>query len=106
MGLAHALGGQYDVLIVDRRLPKIDDLEVIAALRGKGINTPALILSALGQIDDRVKGLWAGGDDYLAKPYSFSDCWRDRKCWHVRARVLRKRFIASPTSNSIGLHDV
>ena len=88
MGLAHALGGQYDVLIVDRRLPKLDGLEVIGALRGRGINTPALILSALGQIDDRVKGLRAGGDDYRPSPIRFLNCWRDQKYWHVRARVL------------------
>ena len=55
------LDGQYDVLIVDRRLPKLDGLTVIGSLRSKGIETPALILSALGQIDDRVKGLRAGG---------------------------------------------
>jgi two-component system OmpR family response regulator len=72
-GLAHAIAGKYDVIIVDRRLPKLDGLAVISALRSKGINTPALILSALGQIDDRVKGLRAGGDDYLPKPYSFSE---------------------------------
>jgi two-component system OmpR family response regulator len=72
-GLAHALAGQYDVIIVDRRLPKIDGLAVIGGLRSKGNKTPALILSALGQIDDRVKGLRAGGDDYLPKPYSFSE---------------------------------
>src|SRR4030088_2161414 len=72
-GLAHAIAGKYDVIIVDRRLPKLDGLALITALRSKGINTPALILSALGQIDDRVKGLRAGGDDYLPKPYSFSE---------------------------------
>ena len=72
-GLAHAIAGKYDVIIVDRRLPKLDGLAVIAALRRKGINTPALILSASGQIDDRVKGLRAGGDDYQPKPYSFSE---------------------------------
>src|SRR6478609_9208395 len=72
-GLAMALGGQYDVLIVDRMLPKRDGLSVIGALRAKGMETPALILSALGQVDDRVKGLRAGGDDYLPKPYSFSE---------------------------------
>src|SRR5205814_5810809 len=72
-GLAHALDGQYDVLIVDRMLPKLDGLAVIGTLRGKGIETPALILSALGQVDDRVKGLRAGGDDYLPKPYSFAE---------------------------------
>ena len=72
-GLALALEGQYDVLIVDRMLPKLDGLTVIGTLRAKGIETPALILSALGQVDDRVKGLRAGGDDYLPKPYSFSE---------------------------------
>ncbi len=72
-GLALAMDGQYDVLIVDRMLPKLDGLTVIGTLRGKGIETPALILSALAQVDDRVKGLRAGGDDYLPKPYSFAE---------------------------------
>ena len=72
-GLALALDGQYDVLVVDRMLPKRDGLSVIGTLREKGIDTPTLILSALGQVDDRVKGLRAGGDDYLPKPYSFSE---------------------------------
>src|SRR5580658_5037224 len=68
-GLALAQDGQYDVLIVDRMLPKRDGLSVIATLRANAVETPALILSALGQVDDRVKGLRTGGDDYLAKPY-------------------------------------
>jgi two-component system OmpR family response regulator len=72
-GLALALDGEYDVLIVDRMLPKRDGLSVIGALREKGIETPVLILSALTQVDDRVKGLRAGGDDYLPKPYSFAE---------------------------------
>jgi two-component system, OmpR family, response regulator len=72
-GLAMALDGEYDVLIIDRMLPKRDGLAVIGTLRAEGIETPALILSALGQVDDRVKGLRAGGDDYLPKPYSFSE---------------------------------
>ena len=72
-GLALALDGQYDVLIVDRMLPKRDGLSVVGMLRSRNIHTPALILSALGQVDDRVKGLRAGGDDYLPKPYSFSE---------------------------------
>jgi len=72
-GLALASDGQYDVLIVDRMLPKLDGLSIIAALRSKSVDTPVLILSALGQVDDRVKGLRAGGDDYLAKPYAFSE---------------------------------
>lgn len=63
----------YDVLIVDRMLPERDGLSVISGLREKGNGTPALILSALGQVDDRVTGLRAGGDDYLAKPFAFSE---------------------------------
>jgi two-component system OmpR family response regulator len=72
-GLALAADGNYDVLIVDRMLPRRDGLSLIRALRDKGVQTPVLILSALGQVDDRVKGLRAGGDDYLPKPYSFSE---------------------------------
>src|SRR5512135_351695 len=83
-GLAMALDGQYDVLIVDRMLPKRDGLSLIGALRAKGLETPALILSALGQVDDRVKGLRAGGDDYLPKPYSFSELL-------ARVEVLSRR---------------
>lgn len=65
--------GNHDILIVDRMLPYRDGLSVIAALRVQGIETPVLILSALGQVDDRVTGLRAGGDDYLTKPYAFSE---------------------------------
>jgi len=72
-GLALALEGGYDLLIIDRMLPKLDGLEVIARLRAKNVATPALILSALGAVDDRVRGLRSGGDDYLAKPYSFAE---------------------------------
>ncbi len=63
----------YDVMVVDRMLPQKDGLSVISQLREKGVGTPALILSALGQVDDRVTGLRAGGDDYLAKPYAISE---------------------------------
>ncbi len=72
-GYALARESQYDVLIVDRMLPKLDGLSLISGLREQKIDTPVLILSALGQVDDRVKGLRAGGDDYLAKPYAFSE---------------------------------
>src|SRR5438105_127915 len=83
-GLALALDGRYDVLIVDRMLPKRDGLSLIGALRASSVETPALILSALGQVDDRVKGLRAGGDDYLAKPYSFAELL-------ARVEVLARR---------------
>jgi two-component system OmpR family response regulator len=72
-GLAAALDGEFDVLVIDRMLPKRDGLSVISELRTRGRSTPVLILSALGQVDDRVTGLRAGGDDYLAKPYAFSE---------------------------------
>ena len=72
-GYDRAKDARHDVLIVDRMLPKMDGLALIGALRAQSIDTPALILSALGQVDDRVKGLRAGGDDYLAKPYAFSE---------------------------------
>lgn len=68
-----AQAGAYDALIIDRMLPKKDGLSIISDLREAGDATPALILSALGEVDDRVTGLRAGGDDYLTKPYAFSE---------------------------------
>ena len=72
-GLELAQAGQHDVLIVDRMLPKMDGLTLIKTLRAEGVRTPVLVLSALGEVDDRVKGLRAGGDDYLTKPYAYSE---------------------------------
>ncbi len=72
-GLALASHENYQVLIVDRMLPTLDGLSIISRLRLQNNNTPALILSALGEVDDRVEGLKAGGDDYLVKPFSFSE---------------------------------
>jgi two-component system OmpR family response regulator len=72
-GLFMATGGGYDALIVDRMLPGLDGIAVIGALRAAKIAAPVLILSALGQVDDRVRGLRAGADDYLTKPFAFSE---------------------------------
>jgi two-component system OmpR family response regulator len=72
-GLALAQEGKYDILLVDRMLPRLDGLSVVKELRSQGNRTPVLILSALGDVDDRVKGLRAGGDDYLTKPYAYSE---------------------------------
>lgn len=72
-GLGAARDGGYDVLIVDRMLPKRDGLDVVSTLRAEGDRTPVLILSALGDVDDRVTGLRAGGDDYLTKPFAYSE---------------------------------
>ncbi len=72
-GFSMARDGNYEVLVVDRMLPMRDGLSIIEGLRREGVQTPVLILSALGSVDDRVKGLRAGGDDYLTKPYAFSE---------------------------------
>ncbi len=72
-GLFLALEKDYDIMVVDRMLPKIDGLSVIKSLRAAEHNTPALILSALGDVGDRVTGLRAGGDDYLVKPFAFAE---------------------------------
>ena len=100
---AMAREGAYDVLVVDRMLPKLDGLSLIRSLREQGVDTPVLILSALGQVDDRVKGLRAGGDDYLPKPYAFSELLAASRYWCAaaprRARASR-RLIASPISSS------
>lgn len=72
-GLHLALSGSYDVLVVDRMLPRRDGLSIIRMLRADGNMTPTLVLSALGEVDDRVEGLRAGGDDYLVKPYAFTE---------------------------------
>lgn len=72
-GLFLATTEKYDMLIVDRMLPELDGLTIIKTLRGSGNETPAIILSALGEVDDRVKGLKAGGDDYLVKPFAFAE---------------------------------
>ncbi|MEQ9245821.1 MAG: response regulator transcription factor [Nitratireductor sp.] len=83
-GFSMAETSSYDVFVVDRMLPRRDGLSIIAELRAGGNDTPALILSALGEVDDRVTGLRAGGDDYLTKPYAFSELL-------ARIEVLRRR---------------
>jgi two-component system, OmpR family, response regulator len=72
-GLSLAMSAPYDVLVVDRMLPKRDGLSVVSTIREQGNETPVLFLSALGEVDDRIKGLKAGGDDYLTKPYAFAE---------------------------------
>ncbi len=73
VGLNMALGGNYQVLIVDRMLPSLDGLSLVEQLRQQNNLIPVLVLSALGDVDDRIEGLKAGGDDYLSKPFSFSE---------------------------------
>jgi two-component system, OmpR family, response regulator len=72
-GLSRARSADYAVMTIDRMLPGIDGITVIRRSREEGIVTPALIISALGEIEDRVRGLRAGGDDYLVKPFAFAE---------------------------------
>jgi len=88
-GLQLAQDGHYDVMVVDRMLPGMDGLSIIGAVRDKGDRTPALVLSALGKVDDRVEGLKAGGDDYMVKPYAFVELL-------ARVEALGRR--AAPTA--------
>jgi len=73
LGLGAAQDGEFDVLVVDRMTPNMDGLTMVETLRRQGDQTPVLFLSALGEIEDRVTGLKAGGDDYLVKPYAFAE---------------------------------
>ncbi|MFN3288330.1 MAG: response regulator [Sphingomonadaceae bacterium] len=72
-GLFHATDGRFDVLVLDRMLPGLDGLAVLAALRTAGNQTPVILLSALASVDERVRGLKAGADDYLVKPFALSE---------------------------------
>jgi two-component system OmpR family response regulator len=72
-GLFLALSEKHDVMVIDRMLPELNGLAIIETLRKEGRKTPVLILSALGEVDERVRGLRAGGDDYLTKPFAFAE---------------------------------
>nr|WP_274636376.1 response regulator transcription factor [Microbacterium bovistercoris] len=81
--LAAAVDGMFAVFVIDRRLPGLDGLEIIARLRREGVRTPALILTALGTVHDKVSGLDAGADDYLVKPFDFDELF-------ARLRAIRR----------------
>ena len=98
-GLLQAATGAWDVLIVDRMLPGLDGLSLVRHLRATGITTPVLFLSALGEVDDRVKGLRAGGDDYLVKPYAFSELL-------ARVENLGRRQRAAPVATRLKVADL
>jgi DNA-binding response OmpR family regulator len=96
-GLRLALIGGYDAAVVDIMLPGRDGLSLIAELRARHVSTPVIILSAKGSVDDRVKGLQAGGDDYLAKPFAFSELLA-----RLQALIRRATNTAEPTSLRVG----
>ena len=86
-GLFLATGGGYDVIVLDRMLPGLDGLAVLGALRGAGQGVPVLILSALAHVDERVRGLKAGGDDYLSKPFAAVELVARKKLVRPREEV-------------------
>jgi heavy metal response regulator len=96
-GLNRAIGQPYDVAIVDLMLPKRDGLSLIEELRRRGIMTPVLILSARRSVDDRVRGLQTGGDDYLTKPFAFAELLA-----RVQALVRRATRTPEPTTLTVG----
>ncbi|MDX1715347.1 MAG: response regulator transcription factor [Anderseniella sp.] len=98
-GLDMAGEQAHDVIVMDRMLPGMDGLSVISKLREDGVSTPVLILSALGEVDDKVMGLRAGGDDYLAKPYAFTELL-------ARVETLGRRQSAEPHKTRLQVGDL
>lgn len=92
-GLEYGLSGDYDAAIIDLMLPELDGLELIERLRREQVNTPVLILSAKQSVDDRISGLQKGGDDYMIKPFSFSELLA-----RIQALIRRNRKHTEPTT--------
>jgi two-component system, OmpR family, response regulator len=98
-GFQAAIAQSYDAAIVDLMLPKRDGLSLIDALRRRGVETPVLILSARRSVDDRVKGLQAGGDDYLTKPFAFAELL-------ARVQALVRRASRAPEPTTLKVDDL
>ena len=96
-GLHLALTEPYDAAVVDIMLPKLDGLQVIEKLRKHGVTTPVIILSAKSSVDERIKGLHAGGDDYLVKPFAFSELLA-----RIQALIRRSASLAESTTLTVG----
>lgn len=96
-GLSAALDGAYDVMILDRMVPGLDGLTVVRTLRSASVRTPVLFLTAMSGVDDRVEGLEAGGDDYLVKPFAFSELTA-----RINALVRRPPIAAEKTRLRVG----
>ena len=100
-GLNRAMHETYDALIVDRMLPSLDGLSVIETLRKAGQETPVLIVSALGEVDERVRGLRSGGDDYLVKPYAFAELLA-----RLELLVQRRGRVGAPAETQLCVADL
>jgi two-component system OmpR family response regulator len=98
-GLSQATREAYDVIVVDRMLPGLDGLSLVKALRATGSKVPVLFLTAVGGVDDRVEGLEAGADDYLTKPFAFSEL-------SARLNALARRPPFQPETTALKVHDL
>lgn len=96
-GLARAVGGDYDAITLDRMLPELDGLALVTSLRKAGVQTPVLMISALSDVDERVRGLRAGGDDYLTKPFA-----PDEMVARIEVLLRRQQATARATVLSVG----
>ena len=97
--MGQAMAGSYDVMIVDRMLPGLDGLSLVKALRAAKVLTPAIFLTALGGVDDRIEGLQSGGDDYLVKPFAFGEL-------SARIAALARRPVAQATETALTVGDL
>ena len=95
-GMAYAMSDEYDIITLDRMLPGVDGLTIVTVMRSAGVHTPVLMLSALGDVDERIRGLRAGGDDYLTKPFDLAEM-------AARLEVLlrRQQAPAGPTETTL-----
>lgn len=93
-GLEMARSGNFELWVVDIMMPRMDGLTMLRILRAENNNTPALVLSALGEVDERVEGLRSGGDDYLVKPYAFSEL-------QARIEALLRRMRSTPSQETV-----
>ena len=102
-GLRRARSGEYAVMTIDRMLPDIDGVAIIRRLREEKIFTPALIVSALGEVDDRVRGLRAGGDDYLVKPFAFAELLARVEALARRSESVVKETVSARRGSAFNL---
>jgi len=98
-GLIRAVSGDFDAITLDRMLPRLDGLAIVTVMRGAGVTTPVLMISALSDVDERVRGLRAGGDDYMTKPFASEEM-------AARLEVLLRRQQAAPATTRLKVADL
>jgi two-component system OmpR family response regulator len=98
-GLLRAVSGDFDAVILDRMLPRMDGLAIVTVMRGAEVNIPVLMISALSDVDERIRGLRAGGDDYMTKPFASEEL-------AARLEVLLRRREAAPRQSQLAVADL